>query len=116
MVPADTGCACPGDVLTYTCTVIGAGSTLWTGTLFDCPANGSTIILQHDSYRSGGAVGECNNGAVIAQSVAVVDDCYSSQLTFTASDGFNNKTIQCTHISNNGSIAIGSSFLSVVNG
>ena len=114
-MPNNTGCACPGDMLTYTCTVVGRGSTQWSGSLFDCPANG--IILRHDRFDSAnGAVGECNEGAILAQSAGVENDCYTSQLSFIASVALNNKTVLCVHNSNVGPIEIGSSNLIVVEG
>ncbi|MGJ8946006.1 hypothetical protein AB9K17_24250, partial [Salmonella enterica subsp. enterica serovar Kentucky] len=45
--PENTGCACLGTVLTYTCTAVGTGNTLWEGTAFDCFENGNGIILRH---------------------------------------------------------------------
>ena len=115
MMPVNTGCACPGDMLTYTCTVVGAGSTQWSGSLFDCPANG--IVLRHNIFDStNGAIGECNEGAVLAQSAGVENDCYTSQLSFTVTTEFDNKTVLCTHNSISGNIVIGTSLLAIVEG
>ena len=111
----NTGCACTGSVLTYTCTAVGTGNTLWTGTAFDCATNG--IILRHERYtQSGGAVGECNSRAVRGRSTGVENNCYTSQIDVTVSTTFNNKTIQCIHNSGTGIDTIGTSVITVAEG
>ena len=113
--PPDTGCACTGSVLTYTCTAVGTGNTLWTGTAFDCATNG--IILRHERFtQSGGAVGECNGGPIQGRSIRVENNCYTSQIDVMVSDAFNNKTIQCIHNSGTGINIIDTSVITVVEG
>ena len=114
-VPANVSCACPGQVLTYTCNVVGGGITLWTGTAFSCSGSTNDISLRHTQFNSG-ASGSCNNDALMAKSIGVTNDCYTSQLNVTVSSTLNNKTIQCTHDSNMGSRIIGSSTLHVMTG
>ena len=115
LLPPNTGCACTGSVLTYTCTAVGTGNTLWTGTSFDCATNG--IILRHERFtQSGGAVGECNNGAILGRSTAVDNSCYTSQIDVTVSAAFNNKTVQCIHNSGTGINMIGTSMITVYEG
>ena len=92
---------------------MGAGNTQWTGSLFDCVQNG--IVLRHDRF-SGGVVGDCNQGTVTAQSIGVENNCYASQLTFTADVAFNNKTVVCIHNSISGNIMIGMSMLTDIRG
>ena len=111
LMPANTGCACPGRMLNYTCTTVGTGNTRWGGTLFDCPSN--VIVLRHERFTSGPVVGVCNGGAVRAQSVGVEDNCYTSQLTFIVDPSFNNKTVVCTHNSLN---VIGTSIITLMQG
>ena len=81
----------------FECTVCGGAATVWTGNLFECPGN--TIVLRHQEY--GSAIGECNNGAVIARSIGVLDingsRCFSSQLTVTINIEMNNKTVTCLY-------------------
>ena len=104
-----------GRVLTYTCTVIGTGNTLWAGTAFQCPANG--IILRHERFtESGGAVGECNSGAIQGRSIGVENSCYTSQLEVTVSATLSNKTVQCVHNSGVGIDTIGTSVVTVIEG
>lgn len=92
------GDACPGDALMYTCTIIGGGSTIWSGTAFDCESKSDEIILRHSQFVSGTS-GNCNNGAITARSLGRADTCYSSQLNLTFSSALNNKTIQCAYSS-----------------
>ena len=96
-IGADNVCSCPNDVLTYTCTVVGGVATVWSGSAFDCQTGG--IVLRHIDFGSSGTSGSCNNGAIVGQSVEVVDDCYTSQLVITLSSEINNKTIQCQGMS-----------------
>jgi hypothetical protein len=80
---------------------------VWSGSLFDCA--GGEILLRHSQFSNSGSaiVGECNNGAVVAQSIGVnvdtnnshsVRECYSSQLNISTNMAMNNKTVVCTHI------------------
>ena len=95
-MPGNTGCACPGDELIFTCTVVGNGTTSWEGTAFDCAAN--RIVLRHNLFASVGATGECNGGAIVGRSLGANKDCYTSQLeVLTIDHTFSNKTIACIH-------------------
>ena len=117
-VPDNATCACPGEVLTYTCSVIGGGNTVWNGTAFNCGSGGTNeISLRHTQFNlSEGATGSCNNDAIMAQSIGVVNICYMSQLTVRVSTTLNDRSIQCTHDSSTGLIAIGSDVIAVVTG
>ena len=115
-VLGNTGCACPGGMLTFNCTAVGLGSTLWIGTAFDCTDRGNEILLRHRRFTTGGVNGTCNNGAIVGRSLEVVDNCYTSQLNVTVSSNLNNKTIVCVYNGNAGSITIGSPTLTVVEG
>ena len=94
-----SGCACPGDTLTYECTVVGGprGVTVWTGSGFDCAAN--EIVLSHKRFLNG-TFGSCNNGAIVARSVSVEGNNYISQLN--VSSDIAGKTIKCLY--DNGTI------------
>ena len=92
------GCACPGDILTYECTVTGGpgGSTVWTGTVFSCTYN--EISLLHSRFNtSGGAVGQCDNGAIKGYSIGVEGNNYTSQLNVTVTPNTVGKRISCIH-------------------
>ena len=60
----------------FQCTVFGGGVTIWNSTSFDCHDQGqiNAIRLRHSDfgdYVDSPAFGNCNCGAVIAQSVEV---------------------------------------------
>ena len=112
-----TQCACPGDVLTYTCCINGTGNTLWRGTAFNCPSSSNEIVLRHSRFASTGSSGDCTGGALTARSLAVENDnCYVSQLNAIVSTTFNGQSIQCEHNTNTGTRLIGESVLNVVSG
>ena len=81
-------CACPNQVLKYTCTVMGGIVTIWSGTAFQCSTN--EIILSHSRFLGvNGTSGHCNGGAIIASSVRADGDHFTSQLTVNVSSGLN---------------------------
>ena len=61
-------CVCPGRELRLECTVVGIGSTVWSGTAFNCSGQArNEILLRHTQFESG-VVGQCNNGMIIGHS------------------------------------------------
>ena len=91
---------CPGDVLTTECTVMGSesGATVWQGTALQCDDSSNEIFLIHNRFgRSYNNIQTCNNGAIVAQAVEVVDDSYTSQLNVTVTVELNNTTVECLH-------------------
>ena len=116
VVPPDSECACIGRTLTYTCTTVGRGSTLWTGSAFDCTNN--WINLRHSLFNDSnrGATGDCNNGAIVGQSIGVTDNCYTSQLLVRIIADLNNKTIRCDHRPGTEINTIDQSILTVITG
>ena len=95
-LPIGRECFCPGDVETYTCTVSGGGITEWTGTSFDCPANGGIVTLTHSRFTS---IRSCNNGAIegvgTLVNTSVTPNCFTSQLSINISSTMNGQTVQC---------------------
>jgi hypothetical protein len=97
-------CTCLGHTQTFECNVCGVGSTVWSGTFFVCE-NG--IKLRHSRYNNivndtdpesvGPPNGKCNQGTVVAKSIGVFDDCYTSQLIVTVGEEMINGTIECIH-------------------
>ena len=86
----------PGEVVNYTCTVVdnaGTGSTFWKGRAFNCPPS-NIVSLSHQLFNIGGDSGTC--GAITAESVGVVDNCYTSRLMVTVSPALNGTTVECT--------------------
>ena len=91
--------ACPGEVVNYTCTIVDTsnpliGFSVWNGTAFNCPVSSNEISLRHSSFS--GASGTCTGGAITAESVGVVNNCFTSRLMVTVSDGLNGTTVECT--------------------
>ena len=115
-IPERASCTCPGDMLTYTCTVTGSGNTIWDGSAFDCQHN--EIILRHSQFTASGGhgtFGECNNGAIVARSIGVTNNCYISELNVTVSANLHNRTVQCIK-SDDSLRIIGKSTITVVTG
>jgi hypothetical protein len=93
-------CVCPGDKLTYECTVQGSdtGATIWTGTAFSgCQQN--EILLLHRQFTpiGSGSTRTCNNGAIVGQSLGVLGNHYTSQLNVTITPETAGKTITCAY-------------------
>ena len=88
--------------MNYTCTVVDPtsppiASSFWRGTAFNCPGSFNGITLGHSLFNtSGGASGTCNSGGLIAESVSVVDNCFTSRLMLTVSSALNGTTVECT--------------------
>ena len=78
---------------------MGGGATVWLGTAFQCDGNTHGFIaLRHTQFgRSHKPEGTCNNGAIIARAIGVVNDSYISQLNVTVSTELNNTTVECCH-------------------
>ena len=73
------------------------GSSVWRGTAFNCPGSSNVISLGHSLFNtSGGTSGTCSSGAIAAESVGVVDNCYTSRLMVTVSSSLNETTVECT--------------------
>ena len=77
-----SGCVCPGDTLTYECTVMGGVASFWTGTALYCE---DEIVLIHNRFMPSAysTSGSCNNGTAVARSISVEGNNYTSQLTVT---------------------------------
>ena len=92
-------CVCPGDQLTYRCTVQGSpnGATIWSGTAFSgCPQD--DILLQHRQFTpTGGTTGSCNNGVIVGRSLDEQGNNYTSQLNVTITPETAGKTIMCSY-------------------
>ena len=82
---------CPGEELTYTCTIFDNTSTfpfaIWSGFC----ADSSDIVIAHGSAQESGMC-----GPFTVQATASDGDCYTSTLTVTASPELNGTVIQCS--------------------
>ena len=94
--------ACPGEVVNYTCTVVDTsgnppiGFSVWRGTALNCPTSSNEISLRHSSFSTSGISGTCTGGAITAESVGVVDNCFISRLMVNVSSGLNETTVECS--------------------
>ena len=113
------GCICPQDVnntvsLIYECTTVGSFSTIWKGSAFDCPGMGNEILLRHTQFSAPeGTSGQCNSGNIVASSVGVDDQCFTSRLNVTYNPALLGATVMCVHDS---VTTIGESTISVRTG
>ena len=97
------GCVCLGDTLTYNCTVMGGGYTIWRGTAFsDCISDEQEILLIHLRFISnGGTNGTCNHGDIVGRSLGVEGSNYTSQLNVTVTSDVIGKNIMCSNEATN---------------
>ena len=116
-IPERASCACPGDVLTYTCDITGPGNTIWDGSALDCPSRANEIILRHSQFAfPPGTSGSCNDGAIVARSIGVETNnfCFISELNITVSSSLHSKTILCIHASSLSLRIIGISTIAII--
>ena len=71
-------------------------ATVWTGTAINCPSTNNMIILTH-SFAVEGIIQICNNGAIVARSLLVEGNNYTSQLNVTLTTEIMGKSIECLH-------------------
>ena len=116
MSPVNIQCACVSDVLTFTCSIVGGGNTIWRGSAFNCPSTNNEIILRHSQFSTqSGTSGSCNSGTIVGQSVGVEGTCFTSRLNVPISEGLNDRTVQCDYNNlNAGTTNIGSATLNVL--
>ena len=71
---------------------------MWKGSAFNCRSSSDGITLLHSRYNlSGGTDDECNNGAIVGQSLRVEDNYYTSQLSVTITPDMTGRSITCIH-------------------
>ena len=77
---------------------MGEGLTVWTGTAFNCSASNNELTLFHCRFSSPeGTNGSCSSGAIVARSLSVEGNNYTSQLTVTVTPEIAAKIIKCLH-------------------
>ena len=113
-VTIDKDCICPGDTVTYQCTVDGdyGGFTLWKGKFFNCLSpqnheNYNIVELRHSQLlknndAQGGEAKECNDGDIVGRIVRVENDSFISHLNITLTSAIIGKEIECSY--DNGTI------------
>lgn len=89
-------CICPGHNITFQCTTVGGGITVWQGTAFDCPQSSNEIALRHAQFW--GSVGVCNGGDICAHADSIqLPDCYTSNLTVYITPALEGRTVRCEY-------------------
>ena len=95
---------CPGDIITYTCTLSSSFNSIitwWTGSSgFQCPAYGSAPANTIALTQSTGAGVSLNTvpvscGNLSAVMTSISGTCYTSVLTIPTPQYFNGTTIVC---------------------
>ena len=95
---------CPGDVITYTCTISSGSPTIptiytqWTGSGFQCPATASSVAnILTLSQQTGASLntvpGSCGNLSAVMTNIS--GTCYTSVLTIPTPQYFNGTTVTC---------------------
>lgn len=113
-------CLCPEATvhnLTYECTTVGPGTTLWRGTAFNCNANGHEIALRHNLFTSPqGAYAQCNKGNITGHSLRVERRHYTSQIQILFSPDLLGHTVECVHYNLSSYELIGNSTIEISTG
>ena len=106
-------CYCPGDTLIYECSIAGGGVTVWKGTAFDCHDQRNEVSFLHSrfngSLRCSGADRE-----LVARTLSVESNCYSSQLNVTVSSNLNGTSVKCVYDNGTDEIEIGSENVNII--
>ena len=105
-------CLCPGDTISYECTITGTevGSTVWTGTAF----NDAEIVLLHSRFHQG--TSETYRNSIVAKSLSVEGNNYTSQLNVTVTPDTAGKTIECIYDNGSHEIFIFSTIIPIITG
>lgn len=101
----------------FECNVVGAGTTVFEGSAFDCENSHNEIKLLHLRFNStDGARGTCNNGIIVGRSTGVEDSLYTSQLDVRISSNLIGRTVECIHDNGTTTETVGIYSLMVANG
>ena len=75
---------------------MGGLATIWIGSALDCPSANDEIVSLHSRFLYNESVDHyCNNGAIVARSLSVEGNNYTSQLTVTVTPDTAGKAIKC---------------------
>ena len=77
-------CDCQRNSVTFECSVLGGIATVFQGSALSCGATSDEISLLHSRFNmTSGTNGSCSGGLIVAQSVGVESNCYTSTLNVT---------------------------------
>lgn len=106
-----SSCTCSGYNKVFDCSIVGEGTTVWQGSVFDCSTN--DISLRHTNIASGVAIGVCNDGAIVGRGIAVNGSCYTSQLTVNVNSAMDGRTVECVYDDGASTNTIGTTVLTL---
>ena len=93
-----SGCTCVDHPLTFRCTAVGPGATIWRGSALNCPSSLNEIQLYHSRFASGRAVGYCNDRNIVAYAVGTTEGRFHSNLKIVnLTHEMNGTTIKCIY-------------------
>ena len=102
-------CVCSGYNVTYECTTIGPGSTVWVlGNSSECE-----ILLRHSQFASHTAVGQCMSGAVVGRGLQAAGSIYISQFSVLVGTHLDGRTVQCKYDDGASQTVIGTNTLTL---
>ena len=95
-------CVCPGNIVTYECTVFGGTgtTTVWKSDIFQCSSGKKIIELVHRPLTEGEEYAGiynhiCKNGNIMVRLVSLESDSYTSQLNITLMYDITRESIEC---------------------
>ena len=97
-----SGCVCTGYNVTFTCSIVGGGNTIWNGTAFDCPSGtnifNNQIFLRHSAFGMlGEPNGTCSDRAIIGEGVSVESTRFTSRLIVRVNSDIVGKNVSCIY-------------------
>jgi hypothetical protein len=96
LILLDDGCICPNHNITFQCTTVGGGITVWQGSAFQCPQSSDEIALRHAQFL--GSVGVCNDGAICAHADSIpAANCFISNLTVYITPDLEGRAVRCEY-------------------
>ena len=92
-------CSCVNSSITFECTTVGPGATIWKGSAFDCRTSLNQIQLLHSQFEDGRASGTCNDGRIVGYGLDVSEDLhFRSRLDVqVTSAAMNGTRVECDY-------------------
>ena len=84
----------------FDCSIAGAGSTVWTGSAFDCTSSNNDITLLHSRFNESKYLLEapsCNGGDIWVQNISVNEHIYTSKISVNVSTHLFETNIRCLY-------------------
>ena len=114
-----THCTCPGQTLTYECSVAeDATTTIWTGSAFDCSEKENQLIFLPSRARDNQTQRTCNRGDIVGHITGIVDNVFVTQLNITLNPSLDGKTVQCFYrdVASDSKVLVGNESIEITTG